>query len=176
MWEVWRPVVGDSSYYEVSNLGRVRSWHQRGPGKGRASKPRIMQPQCGAGGYLRLVLSTPQGKRGVLVHGLVANAFLGPRPSGMEVCHNDGNPTNNRVENLRYDTPKANRADKRRHGTDGRGERNACAKLTAEQVEFCRDYYIPRDPEFGTTALGQRFGVNASTIGYAIHGKSWGHL
>jgi hypothetical protein len=42
------------------------------------------------------------------VHTLVAEAFIGPRPDGMEVCHGNGTPTDNRAENLRWDTHKVN--------------------------------------------------------------------
>lgn len=54
------------------------------------------------------------------VHVLVASAHLGERPAGMQVCHNNGNGCDNRVANLRWDTPQGNAADKRKHGTDGR--------------------------------------------------------
>jgi hypothetical protein len=52
------------------------------------------------------------------VHQLVMEAFVGHRPIGMEVCHNDGNNGNNRWTNLRYDTRAANERDKKKHGTD----------------------------------------------------------
>lgn len=45
------------------------------------------------------------------VHVLVAEAFLGPRPDGLMVCHNDNDPTNNVVANLRYDTQSSNVLD-----------------------------------------------------------------
>lgn len=54
-----------------------------------------------------------------LVHRLVLEAFVGPCPSGCEGCHYDGNPANNIVSNLRWDTTKNNCLDKRRHGRNG---------------------------------------------------------
>lgn len=50
------------------------------------------------------------------VHRLVARAFLGPCPPGQEVCHWDGDPANNRIDNLRYDTRASNSTDTVRHG------------------------------------------------------------
>ena len=50
------------------------------------------------------------------VHILIAEAFLGPRPEGLEVCHNDGNRNNNRPDNLRYDTRSSNNLDAYDHG------------------------------------------------------------
>jgi len=51
------------------------------------------------------------------VHRLVLEAFIGPAPKGTICCHNDGDPTNNRLENLRWDTHSSNTRDAIRHGT-----------------------------------------------------------
>lgn len=61
-----------------------------------------------------------------LVHRLVAEAFLGSCPPGMEACHNNGNPSDNRLSNIRWDTHKNNEDDKRRHGTNDRSNRTHC--------------------------------------------------
>lgn len=53
------------------------------------------------------------------VHRLVLEAFRGTCPQGMEGCHNDGNRANCALDNLRWDTPMNNHADKIRHGTNG---------------------------------------------------------
>jgi len=44
----------------------------------------------------------------VLIHHLVANAFMGERPEGLVIDHIDRNPKNNRISNLRYVTHKEN--------------------------------------------------------------------
>lgn len=98
--EYWRStgVTG----YEVSNAGRVRG--PRG----------ILRPFAGdARGHLKVDLC---GRR-VFVHRLVLDAFVGPCPDGMEGCHNNGNPADNRVENLRWDTRSANVIDIRERRT-----------------------------------------------------------
>lgn len=51
-----------------------------------------------------------------LIHRLILETFVGPCPGGMECCHNDGDPTNNALSNLRWDTSKANKADMAKHG------------------------------------------------------------
>lgn len=69
------------------------------------------------------------------VHTLVLVAFKGARPSGMECCHNDGDSTNNRIGNLRWDTHKENIRDAVRHGTHRCLTGNSgWSKLTAQQV------------------------------------------
>lgn len=50
------------------------------------------------------------------VYKLILLAFRGPCPPGMEACHNDGNPQNSRLGNLRWDTKISNAADRRRSG------------------------------------------------------------
>lgn len=61
-------------------------------------------------------------------------AFVGMPPEGMEVCHTNGDQTDNRLENLRYGTRANNMADAIDHGTTTRGEKNAMAVLTIEQA------------------------------------------
>lgn len=51
------------------------------------------------------------------VHRTILEAFVGPCPEGMECCHADGDPSNNKLENLRWDTRISNIRDSMRHGT-----------------------------------------------------------
>lgn len=150
--EEWRPVVGFEGYYEVSNHGRVRTVeHYARKGHGgtrRLVKSRIRKAFPAYGGHLGLILSRgPERIRG-RVHVMVALAFLGPRPEGLDVCHNNGNPTDNRVENLRYDTKSSNMYDKQKHGTDHYACRNHCSaghEYTSDNTRIrVRDGHISR--------------------------------
>lgn len=86
--------------YSVSNLGHVRN----------DKTGKVLKPYVGdRAGHLRV--DFPNGR--FFVHVLVAEAFIGTKPQGMEVCHNDNDPTNNRVENLRYGTRSSNVLDLR---------------------------------------------------------------
>lgn len=74
-----------------------------------------------------------------LVHCLVLEAFVGPRPPGMHACHHpDPTPTNNRLENLRWDTPRNNSKDTKLHGRRPTGERTNAAKLTTKHVQIIK--------------------------------------
>lgn len=105
--EVWKPVVGYEGLYEVSSLGQVRTLNFRGTGKTRFIKQHLQ------GAYMRVNLWNTELFKQVprYVHTLVADAFLGPRPEGQDVCHGDNTPANNCLGNLRYDTHLGNMAD-----------------------------------------------------------------
>ena len=97
--EVWKRV--GRAEYQVSNLGRVRS--PRG----------VLKAYSHPLGYLLVAVRFNAGEKRtcVTVHRLVAEAFIGPRPAGLDVAHGDNDKTNNRAENLRYATRSENMAD-----------------------------------------------------------------
>jgi hypothetical protein len=114
--EQWRPVVGYEGLYEVSDQGHVRSLERiitrNDPRRGlvRQRFPgRILTPQKYRGGYLKVALSAAASNE--KVHRLVLEAFVGPCPPGMECCHYNDIPDDNRLSNLRWDTRSANRYD-----------------------------------------------------------------
>jgi hypothetical protein len=61
-------------------------------------------------------------------------AFVGPCPSGQEAAHLDGDPANNRLDNLAWKTPVENMGDQEKHQTLNWGERHGGAKLTEADV------------------------------------------
>jgi hypothetical protein len=108
------------------------------------------------------------------VHNLILAAFVGPRPKGMQACHNDGDTTNNRLGNLRWDTPKANMRDRDDHGRTARGERAHRAKLNPEKVRTIR----ARHARGGVTmaALAREYGVTFNAIRCIVNRQSWKHV
>lgn len=123
--EEWRPVVGYEGFYEASSLGRIRSVDRlvrRSATTMRRRRGQIIKAHGEK--YLLIELS---GKT-YLVHRLVAAAFLGPCPPGLEVCHNDGDSQNNAVWNLRYDTHANNLKDAVMQGTHASTRKTHCAR------------------------------------------------
>lgn len=127
--EKWLPVVGYEGSYEVSDQGRVRSvdrWRTSGfspylvPGV--LLKPNLLGP------YPIYMLRSPERSIRRRAHVLVAEAFIGPRPSGYDVCHNNGDRMDNRAANLRYDTHSANALDMIKHGTHASSGRTHCLR------------------------------------------------
>lgn len=129
--EKWLPVAGFEGYYEVSNQGRVRSLTRivkAGGERTRISYSRILRQTPNAGGRLTVKLSVLGTTRTRLVHQMALEAFHGLRPQGMLACHNNGKHLDNRVANLRWDTPAENMRDKRRHGTNHNLNKTHCPR------------------------------------------------
>jgi hypothetical protein len=107
------------------------------------------------------------------IHHLVAHYFIGPRPAGHHVAHWDGDKANNNVTNLRYATPKENNADKVRHGTVNRGERQGSTHLTDDDVREIR-----RLSAMGLSCkkIGSRFNICAQSVHNIRTGATWSHV
>lgn len=167
--EVWLPVA-NSPGYEVSSLGRVRSLDREivdRRGRVKRLKGKVLSPGFHDFGYPFVMLGKQRGEK---VHVLVAEAFIGPRPPGMQVCHDDGVETNNVPGNLYYGTPKQNQADRRRHGTDNAGERHPLAKVTQEQIEEIRRRVANGEIQ---RVVGQDFGLTQPAVSLIVNKKRW---
>lgn len=131
--------------FRVGNDGSVwSSWEiihvpgKRGSAARIGSRWRPLKPLPARGGYHAVHLRAGGKVFRRLVHRLVLEAFVGPRPEGAQACHGDGDRTNNRLTNLRWGTPAENAADRDRHGTTARGERVGTAKLSDADVAELR--------------------------------------
>lgn len=165
--------IEEFSFYIVGDDGSVFGCQRRGVGAGRPGVWRKLLPRIVGRGYHAIMLCRPGVRRRVYIHALVLEVFVGPRPNGMESCHGNGVITDNRLANLRWDTSAANQADRIRHGTDHRGEKQYKAKLTAEQVKEIR-----RRASCGQTAtqIAKDYPVSDATIGNVIKRQTWQHV
>jgi len=125
--EEWKDIPGYGGHYQASNLGNIRV------------KDRVVEKVCGLNinrvvvkqfykgrllkpsrsdkyGHLSVHIGHNNKKFIVAVHKLVLLAFVGPCPDGMECCHNNGVASDNRIENLRWDTHFNNNVDRKKHG------------------------------------------------------------
>lgn len=105
MIEEWKDINGYEGLYQVSNLGRVKSF------KGKSE--RILKPGLNAKGYLGVNLYKNSKPKNIRVHRLVARAFIPNQENKPEVNHIDEDKTNNTVSNLEWTTGKENN----NHGT-----------------------------------------------------------
>ena len=182
--ERWLPVRGFSGY-EVSSLGRVCSYWTHG-GKIAAQVQRILKPRFWRG-YLLVCLYRDGEQCTKLVHALVAEAFLGPRPGGMEVCHGPDGRLSNSVANIVWGTKSKNCGeDKLRDGTDNRGEKHGAHKLSEGDVNWIRANYQPIPPGYSTcrchagwlslTQIAARFGVSSALVRQIVIRRVWQHV
>ncbi len=117
------PVRGFPSY-AVSSQGNVWSFKQK--------TPRKLKPGKERGGHLFVMLSVGGEAKHMLVHRLVLFAFVGPAPEGMECRHLNGDPQDNRLENLCWGTHSQNGLDAAKHGV------LRTSRLTNEQIRQIR--------------------------------------
>lgn len=164
--EIWKPVPGFELYYEVSNMGRMRT------------TPRIVGTEAG-NGYLNASMpgkflgkygasrgrSRDRGTFRVPIHRMVAHVFLGPAPKNKpEINHLDGYKLNNRHSNLEY----CNRSHNVKHAYDnGLIRRHNTHKLTDDQYKEIRSLYS--DGGWTHETLAVKYGVSAVHIGYVLH-------
>lgn len=102
MEEEWRDVPNYEGLYQVSNLGRVKSFARK------YCIERILKTINSSKGYLIVNLCKNKKHKQFLVHRLVAEAFI-PNPENKPcIDHIDTNKENNKITNLRWVTNKEN--------------------------------------------------------------------
>lgn len=103
--EIWKPLRNFPSY-DGSTEGRIKNIRTQ----------RIMKPNVNEKGYEQVCLRRNNYQYNVKVHKVIAETFLGERP-GMDVRHYDGDPANNRVDNLYWSTRSETVSDAFDRGT-----------------------------------------------------------
>lgn len=121
-------------------------------------------------GHQNIMLS---GGRHRLVHRLILQAFVGPAPAGTECRHLNGDPSDNRIENLKWGTSEENTGDSFKHGTVPMGSASAQAKLTEEEV--LKIVELRRAGE-SVTKIANEIGISVPNIYAITNGRSWNHL
>ena len=196
--EVWKDIVGHEGYYQVSNMGRVKSLtrtiEEYDPRWGRVRRKRLRERILRGGarkngkGYLSVSLSRdnkirPRGE----VHRLVLETFVGSCPKGMVACHRDGDRFNNKLSNLRWDTQKNNCTDNIANGTKLQGKNHPCygkpgfqgehhpsVKLSEMQVKKLLRMWSTG--KYKQKELADVFDVSVPTISMIVNGKLWKHI
>jgi hypothetical protein len=123
MEEVWRDIPGYEGYYQVSNLGRIKSLERRkriGNGATQMIPERILKAvPYNKVGHLKVTLCKDGDHKNHPVHRAVMEAFCGARPEKAEIRHLNSNAQDNRLENLAYGTSTENHIDQSKMGHIG---------------------------------------------------------
>ncbi len=184
--EVWRPIVYKDilrGAYEVSNLGRVRSYlqgtcaNQYGyRGRVYAKQPRILKINTTKDsnewrqGYGQICLQTSGDERMCRVHLLVATAFL-PNPNGdTQVNHRTAVKSDNRLPNLEWSDHDRNHEHATTCGLRQSGEKHWAAKITAETVRAIRAEVANGARQID---VARKFSLKRFAVWQIVHRKTW---
>lgn len=147
MEELWKYITGYEGLYQVSNMGRVRSFDRWVIGKSnskRLIKGKILKPIKGSKGYLHVQLCKKGKINCYLVHRLVAQAFIDNSDNLPQVNHRDECKTNNVVENLEWCTASYNMnyndGQKRRGVKKINGKRSKTVYQYSLNGEFVKEW------------------------------------
>ncbi|KKN91305.1 hypothetical protein LCGC14_0221730 [marine sediment metagenome] len=170
--ESWRDVVGYEGLYLVSNYGRIKSLPRK------TTSGKVLKQMKQKSGHIFFGLSMNGNEKHHNIAKLMMQAFVGPCPADMECCHNDGNPGNNNISNLRYDTHKNNMADRKKHGTFvpppiNFGSNNGNSKLSSIDIKKIKELLIDNVKIRIVAAL---FKVHITTIYKIRNKKTWRHV
>lgn len=172
MKETYKAIPGFEGLYEVSTEGNVRSLDRtltRTDGQKRFVEGKQLKLQYDSRSgrpMVRLYNSKTKKAKTYKVHRLVALTFIGERPDGCHICHNDGDVKNNKLTNLRYDTKSSNQIDIMKHT-----KRCAAGKLTVEDVVEIRRAY--KEKEMNQYQLAEMFGITQGTVSEIVNRKTF---
>lgn len=169
-----KPIPNYPGYF-ADTKGNIWSARTRGPGNKNRMSSELKKLKPSRDSYDYFVVTLYGDKKHVRnIHQLILETFVGPRPEGLETCHNDGNPLNNKLDNLRWDTRLSNRKDMIKHGGSTRGERHPNVKLT--ELEVMEIKKLLEKEQMTHNQIGKMFGVHRNTITTINTGKRWGHI
>lgn len=176
--EIWKDIEGYEDYYEVSNLGRIRSKSRVAKtrnGRSHTVKSKVLSPGVWKDGYERVRFSVGGKMTGGKVHRFVANAFCPNPENKKEVNHINGVKTDNRACNLEWMT----RSENQKHAFDKglqkpqKGSSNPKSKID-EITALTIKTFIGK--KYSQTKLSELMGVSKWIIQDISRGKTWNHL
>lgn len=157
-----------SDRYTVNKEGEIFSnyYKNRSCFKKRET-PLLMKSHAMSKGYKRVYLCG----RGYTVHRIVAVMFIGlPKDNTHIVGHLNDIPDDNRIENLKWMSIKENAKYADINGRLVHGEKSGMSKLNNDLIKFI---FKCKSEKMDNRSIAKAIGVNESTIGYVVNGKTW---
>jgi hypothetical protein len=179
MIEIWKPVKGFESRYMISNQGRLKARAyviKLKDGRIQTRKEKLIKINYDKRGYSPIGLWDNPHVRNTNIHTLVAENFIGNRPSKeYEVSHINGDPRDCRACNLAYETSSQNHRRRHQHGTMPMGEVHHATHITNEDVNYIRQAY-PTRKRGDVKKWAEKLGLHYSTIWRIATDQSWQHV
>lgn len=176
--EVWKDVIGLEDYYQVSNLGNVRS-KERFVIRGRGGKYKIqcknLNPAINSDGYLTGIFRVDKNPINYKVHRILAESFIGSIPKGFEVNHINGIKTDNRLENLEIVSKSKNIKHAFALGLNKprRGQLNGMCKIDSNKAKSVKEMTFNG---FTESQISKELNVSIHTVRDIRRGRTWKHV
>lgn len=178
MEEIWKDVAGYEGLYQVSNLGRVKSFGRYVRNRfGLVWRPgRVLKGGKDNKGYLTVVLCDDKKRHTFKIHKLVARTFVQNLDRKPQVNHIDGNKQNNRVNNLEWCSQSENMAHAWETGLQKRTHKKNDArsiKIAQYTIDMRQVNVFPSMME-----AERQTGINNASISRAVRlgGKAGGYV
>ena len=167
MKELWKDIHRYEGRYKISNTGRVFS-------SNRYYGSRILKTRLSQFGYPYVVLCVNQNRKTIVVHRLVALAFLDKPKDKNNVNHIDGDKTNNKVENLEWCNASENQLHAVRTGLRKKlsGSDATNVKLSVEEVIYIRKNFKLKTKKY----LSEKFNITVSNIYKIYNRETWKNI
>lgn len=182
MPEQWKDINGYEGFYQVSNLGNVKSLDRYVERVSNSEVVKVKRKGCiiiqgeRPNGYNKVELYKNGNCKTFSVHRLVAECFISNKKNVSDVNHKNGNKSDNRVENLEWCTHSENELHAHRTNLKqgSKGASNGMSKLTEEEVLDIRAAYNLGC--FSYAKLAKAYNVSKGTIEPLIKRITWKHI
>lgn len=187
--EIWKDIKGFEGYYQISNLGRIRSLDriiEMKNGKTRKVKGKILKQSTSVHGYKVVCFRRNGKKENFRVHRLIGEAFIDNQDNKPFINHIDGDKSNNDISNLEWCTAKENAnhayefglkeaSNPNKNGLK-QGSKHHNSKLTEKEVKFMRENSRKNGGSFKNAELAKLFGITKANVSHIVNGKGWKHI
>lgn len=161
--EVFKDIINYEGYYQISNLGNVKSLITN----------KILKYAIDGNGYKHIALCK-NGQRSFRIHKLIANAFISNPENKPCINHKDGNKLNNTISNLEHCTFSENRFHAVKTGLhiSAKGEKAGGSKLTEKEVIEIRNL----QGKYTKQQIADKFNIGITMIRNIHNYKNWKHI
>lgn len=163
--EIWKNIPNYDGY-QASNFGNIRSLDRTIIQKNNGVKRRVKGKLLKCSDSLNNGLTVNIYGKTTPIHYLICITFIGERKDNYEICHINGNPKDNRLVNLRYDTKSENQIDMYRQG-----HKTGQAKLELKDVLKIRELY--KEKKIPHRELAKMFNISKTQVGHIVRREQY---